>query len=68
MFYLLILRHIPRFYTYGNLPMERNLELIDNMALQKFDKIDPNTEVPHEARWTQPVSIAVCKSSNILFV
>ncbi|XP_072033741.1 presequence protease, mitochondrial-like isoform X2 [Amphiura filiformis] len=43
-----------RFYSYGNLPMERNLELIDKLVLQKFDKIEPKTEVPNETRWDEP--------------
>ncbi|XP_077997205.1 presequence protease, mitochondrial-like [Glandiceps talaboti] len=43
-----------RFYTYGDMPMERHLEFIQGQALSKFRKINPNTEVPNEMRWTMP--------------
>ena len=47
---------VDRFYTYGNLPLEKHLEQI-NGTLSQFDKIDPKTEVPAEPRWDAPVSI-----------
>ncbi|XP_070570362.1 presequence protease, mitochondrial-like isoform X2 [Ptychodera flava] len=43
-----------RFYTYGDMPMERHLEFIQNHALSKFTKIQPDTDVPKEERWTEP--------------
>ncbi|XP_072181122.1 presequence protease, mitochondrial-like [Diadema setosum] len=43
-----------RFYTYGDLPVERHLELIEEKALSHFGSIDPNTMVPDEVRWTSP--------------
>ncbi|XP_022112056.1 presequence protease, mitochondrial-like isoform X2 [Acanthaster planci] len=43
-----------RFFTYGDLPLEGHLEAIQQQALASFSPITPNTEVPNEARWTQP--------------
>lgn len=34
------------FYTYGNLPLEKHLEFIQDKILKKFEKIDPKTDVP----------------------
>lgn len=42
-----------RFYTYGNFPLEKHLEYINSNYLQKFDKIDIDTKVPNEPRWTE---------------
>lgn len=42
------------FYTYGNLPLEETLGVIDDKVLSKFKRIDPETEVPNEALWTEP--------------
>lgn len=44
-----------RFFTYGDLPLERHLEQIEEEALSKFDCIDPKTEVPAQPRWSRPV-------------
>ena len=46
-----------RFYTYGDLPLEKNLENIENKVLRHFDKISVTTDIPHEPRWLKPVSI-----------
>ncbi|XP_041468049.1 presequence protease, mitochondrial-like isoform X1 [Lytechinus variegatus] len=43
-----------RFYTYGDLPLERHLELIEQKALSRFERLQPHTEVPNETRWTSP--------------
>lgn len=44
-----------RFFTYGDLPLEQHLKQIDEEALSKFDRIDPNTQVPAQPRWSNPV-------------
>lgn len=43
-----------RFFTYGDLPLEQHLQQIEEEALSKFDRIDPNTEVPTQPRWSLP--------------
>lgn len=43
-----------RFYTYGDLPLEKNLENIENKVLRHFDKISVTTDIPHEPRWLKP--------------
>lgn len=43
-----------RFYTYGNFPLERHLELIEEQALKKFSSIPVDTSVPKEQRWSSP--------------
>uniref|UniRef100_A0A3Q3FLB8 Pitrilysin metalloproteinase 1 n=1 Tax=Labrus bergylta TaxID=56723 RepID=A0A3Q3FLB8_9LABR len=35
-----------RFFTYGDLPLEQHLKQIEEEALSKFERINPNTEVP----------------------
>eukprot|EP00794_Sanderia_malayensis_P000544 gene544-1199_t len=43
-----------KFYTYGDQPLENHLELINKQALQHFDRISTNTEIPDEPKWTKP--------------
>lgn len=43
-----------RFFTYGDLPLEQHLEQIEAEALTKFQRIDPNTEVPPQPHWSSP--------------
>lgn len=43
-----------RFYTYGDLPLEKNLENIETKVLRHFDKISVTTDIPHEPRWLKP--------------
>ncbi|XP_034558325.1 presequence protease, mitochondrial [Notolabrus celidotus] len=43
-----------RFFTYGNLPLEQHLKQIEEEALSKFERIDPNTEVPSQPHWSSP--------------
>lgn len=43
-----------RFFTYGDLPLENHLKQIQEEALSRFDRIDPNTEVPSQSHWTSP--------------
>ena len=42
------------FYTYGNLPLEQHLAFIAERVLDRFDRIDPGTEVPSQQRWKHP--------------
>ncbi len=42
------------FYTYGNLPLEKHLEFISQKIMAKFDRIDPQTDVPPQPRWPDP--------------
>lgn len=43
-----------RFFTYGDLPLEQHLQQIQEEALSKFKRINPNTEVPPQRPWTSP--------------
>lgn len=43
-----------RFFTYGDLPLEQHLQQIQQEALSKFKRINPNTEVPKQEHWTSP--------------
>lgn len=51
-----VLNLFDRFFTYGDLPLEHHLKQIEEEALSKFERIDPNTEVPAQPRWNSPVS------------
>lgn len=42
------------FYTYGNLPLADHLHFIQNKVLNRFTRIDPDTDVPTQSRWQQP--------------
>jgi len=43
-----------RFYTYGSFPLISHLERINSYILDNFEKINPNTAVPAEEKWTEP--------------
>uniref|UniRef100_A0A673BG49 Presequence protease, mitochondrial n=1 Tax=Sphaeramia orbicularis TaxID=375764 RepID=A0A673BG49_9TELE len=43
-----------RFFTYGDLPLEEHLRQIEEEALSRFDRINPNTEVPPQPQWSSP--------------
>ncbi|XP_044075003.1 presequence protease, mitochondrial [Siniperca chuatsi] len=43
-----------RFFTYGDLPLEQHLKQIQEEALSKFERINPNTEVPSQPHWSSP--------------
>ncbi|MFH2128822.1 MAG: insulinase family protein, partial [bacterium] len=43
------------FYTYGDIPLEKRLKVI-NSYLSEFEKIDIDTTVPNETRYTAPHS------------
>ena len=46
------------FYSYGDLPLAPLLETIDDRVLRRFDRIDPQTDVLFQPRWTSPVDAA----------
>jgi Zn-dependent M16 (insulinase) family peptidase len=46
------------FYTYGNLPLKGHLEFIEAKVLRRFQRIDPQTEVPNQPRWNQPQNVS----------
>lgn len=43
-----------RFFTYGDLPLEKHLKTIDEKVLSRFEKDDTNTSVKEEKRLTKP--------------
>lgn len=42
------------FYTYGNLPLKGHLRFIADKIMSKFTRIDPQTSVPSQPRWSSP--------------
>lgn len=56
----------PRFFTYGDLPLEQHLEQIEDEALSKFERIDPNTAVPCQPLWSSPVSRSLTQHCIII--
>ncbi|MBS3809529.1 MAG: insulinase family protein [Desulfobacterales bacterium] len=42
------------FYTYGELPLEPRLRFIEDTVLKQFSKIEPDTGVPSQPRWSEP--------------
>ena len=42
------------FFTYGDLPLQDHLAFIARVVLDRFDAIDPATEVPLQPRWETP--------------
>ncbi|XP_026168972.1 presequence protease, mitochondrial isoform X1 [Mastacembelus armatus] len=55
-----------RFFTYGDLPLEQHLKQIEEDALSKFERINPNTEVPSQPYWTSPREDHVTCSPDVL--
>ncbi|XP_030220214.1 presequence protease, mitochondrial isoform X1 [Gadus morhua] len=43
-----------RFFTYGDLPLEQHLQQIQQEALSRFDRTEPDTHVPPQPAWTSP--------------
>ncbi|MFW6082276.1 MAG: insulinase family protein, partial [Desulfosalsimonas sp.] len=41
-------------YTYGDLPLEGHLHFIEEKVLNGFSKIEPDTNVPSQPRWSGP--------------
>jgi Zn-dependent M16 (insulinase) family peptidase len=42
------------FYTYGNLPLEQTLEIIERNVLSRFQRIEVDTRIPDVKRFTKP--------------
>ncbi|MFH2219143.1 MAG: insulinase family protein [Pseudomonadota bacterium] len=42
------------FYTYGNLSLNDHLNFISDKILNRFERIDPETDVPIQPRWNKP--------------
>ncbi len=42
------------FYTYGNRPLEETLDAIERGALSRFQRIDPDSDIPDVARFKHP--------------
>ena len=43
-------------FTYGNLPLEDHLQQIDYLALGRFERQPVSSEIPREARFTEPIN------------
>ncbi|KAK6492234.1 presequence protease [Huso huso] len=43
-----------RFFTYGNLPLEQHLKQIQEEALSRFQRTEPQTAVPPQTHWSNP--------------
>uniref|UniRef100_A0A8C8JK42 Pitrilysin metalloproteinase 1 n=1 Tax=Oncorhynchus tshawytscha TaxID=74940 RepID=A0A8C8JK42_ONCTS len=43
-----------RFFTYGDLPLEQHLKQIQEEALSKFERTEPDTAVPNQPHWDRP--------------
>ncbi|MFN3267165.1 MAG: insulinase family protein, partial [Deinococcales bacterium] len=43
------------FYTYGNMPLEHTLAIIEKNALSHFDKLNKDWSIPNQTRFTAPV-------------
>jgi presequence protease len=44
------------FYTYGDQPLERTLEVIERNVLSRFQRIEINTAIPYVKRFTRPIA------------
>ena len=45
------------FYTYGSMDLKKHLSYISENVLNKFDSIDPKTDVPLEQRYAKPKKV-----------
>ncbi|GAB6024432.1 Presequence protease, mitochondrial [Chamberlinius hualienensis] len=43
-----------RFLTYGDFPLAKHLQQIDEQVLSKYSKILPKTSIPNSERWASP--------------
>ncbi|XP_051983778.1 presequence protease, mitochondrial-like [Xyrauchen texanus] len=55
-----------RFFTYGDLPLEQHLKQIEEEALSKFERTEPNTAVPPQTQWDKPRADHVTCSPDTL--
>ncbi len=46
-----------RFYTYGNLPLDRTLDVIESTVLSQFERIAIDTAIPDVVRYRKPVEL-----------
>jgi Zn-dependent M16 (insulinase) family peptidase len=46
------------FYTYGNLPLLDHLNFINDNVLSHFERLDPQTDVPSQPRWSEPKRVS----------
>ncbi len=46
------------FFTYGDLPLAEHLGFIEKTVLQRFEAIDPDTDVAPQPRWNGPRTAA----------
>ncbi|KAK3738451.1 hypothetical protein QZH41_017087, partial [Actinostola sp. cb2023] len=56
-----------RFYTYGDTPVEEHLQHINNLALKHFERLETETEIPHEKRWTVSIACATRLPPHVLY-
>lgn len=55
-----------RFFTYGDLPLEQHLQQIEEEALSKFERTEPNTAVPPQTHWDKPrVDHVTCRPDSL---
>lgn len=54
-----VLHYYCRFFTYGDLPLEQHLQQIEEEALSKFERTEPDTAVPTQKFWDKPVRYSV---------
>jgi len=45
------------FYTYGNLPLERTLDVIEERVLSQFERIAVDTAIPDAPRFSRPATL-----------
>jgi len=45
------------FYTYGNLPLEKTLSFVCEKALDQFEQLKVDSQVPAQPRWDSPKKI-----------
>ena len=46
------------FYTYGDIPLQEHLAYINDHALCRFSRIDPDTRVASQPRWQAPRQVS----------
>ena len=43
------------FFTYGDIPLADTLSKVESLALDRFDKITPDVDIPDQKRFNEPV-------------
>ncbi|XP_065057689.1 presequence protease, mitochondrial-like [Rhopilema esculentum] len=55
-----------KFYTYGDLPLEKHLQQINDQSLNSFEKLVVDTKIINEPRWSEPRRAEVfCPPDNL---